>query len=72
MELKNVRGQISISITGTVFIALALLTVLSLATGIAFNKLQAGLGDPLIAIGLISFIILILFAFLYAFLYWGI
>lgn len=59
------KGQITVSITGTVFIALALITIIGIATGLALNQIQPGLGSPLIWIGIISFIILVVFAFLY-------
>ncbi|MEM3139451.1 MAG: hypothetical protein QXU17_04560, partial [Archaeoglobaceae archaeon] len=66
MELKEkVEGQITIRVTGTVFVALALFGFLSIVTGISFNKLQPGLGDLLIVIGVVSFIILVILAFLY-------
>jgi hypothetical protein len=72
------KGQlnINIGITGTVFIALALIAVLGIATGIAINEIQSslsnlsgsgnqsGLGNALIWIGAISFITLIILAIL--------
>ena len=54
------RGQINISIAGTVFIALALFGVLSLGIGTAFNEIKAGSGDLLVKMGIASFVILVI------------
>jgi len=59
-EEMDKQGQINISITGTVFIALALFGVLSLGIGEAFNRILPGSGDTLVNIGIISFVVLVI------------
>lgn len=61
------KGQINIqiSITGTVFIALALIVVLCLALGIIFNQVQPGSGDLLIKVGIVALLVLIFVVLIY-------
>lgn len=61
------KGQVSIkiSVTGTLFIAFALVAILGLAVGSALNQILPGSGNLSIVVGAASFIILIIMAILY-------
>lgn len=61
MSQMDKQGQ-NINIAGTVFIALALLVVLSIGIGGAFNRVLSGSGDLLTNIGILSFVVLIISA----------
>jgi hypothetical protein len=58
----NEKGEINIIVTGTIFVALALIVVLGLSSGISFNQIGAGLGNPLILVAIIAFIVLVFLA----------
>ena len=59
-SIKNINANISI--TGSVFIALALIVVLGIAVGTAFNEIKAGMGNPSFIVAAIAFIVLIIIA----------
>lgn len=59
---RNSKGQISIHISGTIFVALALFAVLALATGVSFNEIKSGSGVILISLGALSLLVLLIIA----------
>jgi len=58
------NGRSILSIGGTVFIALALIAVMGLTGGPALNRIEEGLGAPLLWAGIIALIVLIIAVFL--------
>lgn len=62
---KNIKAELSI--TGTVFIALALIVILGLIVGASFNEIKEGLGNLSLGFAGIAFIVLIIIAVVIAF-----
>ena len=58
--IKNMKAELSV--TGTVFVALALIVIFGLVTGVTFNELKEGLGNLSLGFAGIAFIVLIIIA----------
>ena len=57
---KNVKA--GLTITGTVFVALALIVILGIIVGTSFNEIKEGLGNLSLGFAGIAFIVLIIIA----------
>jgi hypothetical protein len=64
MKVNNIinNKKAGWSITGTVFIALSLITIFGLVTGISFNEIKEGLGNLPLGFATIAFIVLLIIA----------
>ena len=62
---KNIKA--GLTVTGTVFVALALIVILGIIAGTSFNEIKQGLGNLSLGFAGIAFIVLMIIAIIVAF-----